>query len=624
MSEQVYVLVAVVIGFVMGGVVIFLFVRNKVDEAANMSVSSRVAEITVLKERIKYSEEQKEGISKRFQELENKFVVEREGSDLAREERASFKEKADRLSEVEIKLSQALEEKDRVRNEMASLKASESGKAQAIQSLEGVVEELKSVLEREKKAKEAALLNEGGLSSDILVLRQSLEYEGEKAKSLERSVEELKGVLEREKKAKEAALLSEGKLNSDILVLKQSLEYERGQAKSLEGSIEELKVVLERERKVKEAALLSEGKLSSDILVLKQSLESEREQTKEKMDILLAAKEELANQFKVVANNIFEEKSRQFAERSKENISIVLSPLKDKLQEFQVKVENIHAQDGRDRATLVEQVKNLSDLNKALSKDAQELTTALKGSNKVQGKWGELILERALESAGLRKDAEYSVQESYSREDNTRARPDVVINLPGDRKIIVDAKVSLTAYENFVSGGSDVYLREHLNSVRKHVNDLSDREYNKSNSSQNLDFTVMFVAVEPAFILAIANDQGLLDAAWQKNILLASPSTILFVLRTVACLWRQEAQTRNIQEVVKCGADLYDKFVGFVDEFQSVGKKLDQAKQEYENAFNKLSRGNGNIVKRVGSLRDMGVSPSKSLNSTLMENSFGD
>jgi DNA recombination protein RmuC len=259
-------------------------------------------------------------------------------------------------------------------------------------------------------------------------------------------------------------------------------------------------------------------------------------------------------------------------------------------------------------------------LNQKLSEDAHNLTRALKGSSKTQGNWGELILERVLEASGLRKGIEYDVQESFTREDGSRVQPDVVIHLPDSKHLVVDAKVSLTAYEAHANAESDVArelaLKGHVDSVRSHIKGLSEKNYQLLYGLKSLDFVVMFVPVEPAFMLAVAHDPELWQDAWKRNVLLVSPSTLLFV---VAHLWRQEQQTRNAQDIAKRGAELFDKLVGFIDDLQNVGSRLAQAQKAYEGAYGKLTAGRGNVIRQAEMLKELGVKPTKSLPPDMLE-----
>lgn len=364
--------------------------------------------------------------------------------------------------------------------------------------------------------------------------------------------------------------------------------------------------------------------LNAQIASLTTQLAQERSQSVEKLTLLQNARDELSNQFKNLANDILEEKSKRFSEQNQQSLGQLLEPLKTRLQEFQGKVEQVYVQEGKDRSALAEQVRQLMELNKTVSQEANNLTKALKGSNKTQGNWGELILERVLETAGLRKGEEFDVQESHTTPDGKRLQPDVVLHLPEDRHLVIDAKATLVAYEDYANAEDDKHrdlaLKRHLDAVRAHIKGLSDKNYQDIYGIKSLDFVLMFIPIEPAFMLAVTHDRDLFMDAWNKNVLLVSPSTLLFVVRTVASLWRQEAQNRNAQDIAKRGAELYDKFAGFVEDMESLGNRLGQAQKDYDNALNKLSTGRGNLIRQAEMLKKLGVKPGKSLPAPLVDN----
>lgn len=356
-------------------------------------------------------------------------------------------------------------------------------------------------------------------------------------------------------------------------------------------------------------------RLSNRVAELGTTLESER-----------AMQENLTDRFKALASDILEDKSRRFTEQNQANLNQLLEPLKVKITEFQGKVQEVYFQEGKDRSALAEQVRQLMSLNNQLSKDAHNLTVALKGQAKAQGSWGELILERVLEASGLRKGHEYDIQQSHVRSDGSRAQPDVVVHLPEERHLVIDAKVSLTAYEQYVNSETDqqrdAALKRHLDSVRAHVRELSDKSYQNLYDLKALDFVLMFVPIEPAFMLAISQDNDLWQDAWRRNVLLVSPSTLLFVVRTVAHLWGQEQQNRNAQEIARRGGELYDKLVGFVEDLETIGTRLKQAQLTYDAAYSKFSGGRGNVIKQAERLKDLGVRPTKHLPQGLIESAF--
>jgi DNA recombination protein RmuC len=356
-------------------------------------------------------------------------------------------------------------------------------------------------------------------------------------------------------------------------------------------------------------------RLSSKVAELATTLESERSRD-----------EQLTNRFKSLASEILEDKSIRFTAQNQTNLNQLLDPLKIKITEFQNKVEEVYVKEGKDRSGLAEQVRQLMALNNQLSKDAHNLTSALKGQSKTQGNWGEFILERVLEASGLRKGHEYDVQESHTRADGSRGQPDVVVHLPEDRHLIVDAKVSLKGYEEYANAETDhqreTAMKRHLDSVHGHIKDLSEKNYQQLYGLRSLDFVLMFIPVEPAFMLAIAYDSDLWQDAWKKNVLLVSPSTLLFVLRTVAHLWRQEQQNRNAQEIASRGSELYDKLVGFVEDLDRLGDRLNQAKDVYDKAYGKFTAGRGNVIRQAEMLKGLGVKPTKQLPQNLIDSAL--
>lgn len=370
------------------------------------------------------------------------------------------------------------------------------------------------------------------------------------------------------------------------------------------------------------------SQLQTQLAAQATQLEAERRAAHDKLALLAEAREALSHQFKSLANDILEEKSRRFAEQNQLSLGQLLDPLRSRLADFQGRVEQFYDAEGKQRSALAQQVHQLLQLNQALSEDAKNLTQALKGSTKAQGNWGELILERVLESAGLRKGFEYDVQENHLRADGSRAQPDVVIHLPENRHLVIDAKASLLAYEEWAHADDEAVRagaqRRHLDSVRQHIKGLAERNYQQLYALQSLDFVLMFVPIEPAFMLAVTADNQLYSDAWNRNVLLVSPSTLLFVLRTVAHLWRQEAQTRNAQEIAQRGADLYDHLTAFVEELEKVGKNLGQAQDAYQKAFNKLSKNRGNVIRRAEMLKELGIKPAKALPPALVEAARGE
>lgn len=346
-----------------------------------------------------------------------------------------------------------------------------------------------------------------------------------------------------------------------------------------------------------------------------QAQEAEREAAwREKLALLAEARETLAREFQAIAQALFEEKSERFVALNQERLTVLLQPLRERLDGFRQRIEEVYLTESKDRAAIAEQVRQLIQMNQMLSEEARQLSRALKGTQQAQGAWGEVVLERLLELAGLEEGREFETQVRHQTEAG-RQRPDVVVYLPSNRVLVIDAKVSLTAYTEAVAAETDEareqHLKAHVQSLRRHIEGLAKRDYPGLYPGRTLDFVVLFVAVEPAFLAALAHEPNLFAEAWHKRVLLTSPSTLLFVLRTVEHLWRQEAQSRNAQEIAKKGAELYDKFVHFLEAMGEVKQRLAQAQQAFETAEKRLVAGRGNLIQQAEQLKALGVQPKK-------------
>lgn len=321
--------------------------------------------------------------------------------------------------------------------------------------------------------------------------------------------------------------------------------------------------------------------------------------------------------FKNLANEILEDKSKRFTEKNKENISDILKPLQERIKEFESKVENTHKSNLVSNTSLLEQIKNLKELNRQISDDASNLTKALKGDVKMQGNWGEVILERILEESGLRKGIEYQTQVSLQNDEGHRLQPDVIINLPEEKHIIVDSKVSLINYEQLVSAvepkDKDLSLKALLVSVRAHIDGLSKKHYQNLKGLNSPDFVMIFMPIEGSFSAVFQADNSLYSYALDKQIVITSPSTMLATLRTIAFVWRQENQTRNAQEIARQSGLLYDKFVGFLADLEKIGTNIERSEKSYQDAVKKLSTGRDNLVRKVEKLKELGAKTSKTI-----------
>jgi DNA recombination protein RmuC len=336
-----------------------------------------------------------------------------------------------------------------------------------------------------------------------------------------------------------------------------------------------------------------------------QALQIEHARAEEKLENLQNSKSELKEQFENIANSIMERNSRTNQSHLKE----ILEPFRENIKEFNQKIENYYHDESKERFSLIKEIEKLQALNYKISQDAVNLTNALKGDNKIQGDWGEYILERVLESSGLKKGREYEVQKEFKDKNANRVRPDVVIHLPDKKDIIIDSKLSLNAYEKFHScedkNERDQYLLRHLHSINTHIKELSAKGYEDIPNINSLDFVLLFIPIEAAFLLAVEKDRGLYERAYSQNIILVSPSTLLAVLRTIQNSWRYEYQNKNAQLIAKKAGDMHDKFVSFVDEMLLVERSLQKAQTSYENAFKKLSSGKGNLISRSKQLKEL-------------------
>ncbi|MCI9844104.1 DNA recombination protein RmuC [Flavobacterium pectinovorum] len=341
------------------------------------------------------------------------------------------------------------------------------------------------------------------------------------------------------------------------------------------------------------------------------------ERHKEQKAEITALQEKFTKEFENLANKILEEKSAKFTEQNSVNMKNILLPLQDKIQGFEQKVEQTHKESIDYHAALRQQILGLSEMNVQMSKETLNLTKALKGDSKIQGNWGELVLERVLEKSGLEKGREYEVQQSFMSAEGNRVFPDVVINLPDGKKMIVDSKVSLTAYEKWVNEEEEnlknEFLKEHVNSLKRHVEQLGSKNYHDLYQIESPDFVLLFIPIEPAFAIALNEDSALYNKAFAKNIVIVTPTTLLATLRTIDSMWANQKQQENAFEIARQAGALYDKFEGFVTDLVKIGNKIKDTKTEYENAMNKLVEGRGNLISSVEKLRKMGAKAKKSL-----------
>lgn len=395
----------------------------------------------------------------------------------------------------------------------------------------------------------------------------------------------------------------------------KSLELEKAQkderVSNLENDLAETQRTLSDKRKI-------EIELREKLAREETERTSTEKRIKEQREEFDKVKEQLKTDFQNLANGILEEKTTKFTQQNKENLDSLLKPLGEKITEFKTKVEQTHETQTRDGTALREQIRQLTDLNVKMSEEANNLTNALKGQSKTMGNWGELVLETILENSGLKKGEEYLIRESFSNEDGGRSQPDVIVNLPDKKHLVIDSKVSLVAYERYCSTtdndpSRESHLKDHISSIKQHINELSAKNYQDLYQITAPDFVMMFVPLDPALIIALQRDKALFIEAFEKGIFLVCPATLLFALRTIATLWKKEKQNANAMEIAKRGGALYDKFVGFYEQLENLGTCIRKTQECYDDSLNKLKTGKGNLIRQVEMIKELGARSSKSL-----------
>ncbi|KIC00922.1 DNA polymerase V [Flavobacterium sp. JRM] len=403
-------------------------------------------------------------------------------------------------------------------------------------------------------------------------------------------------------------------LNEKLIALTNQFQQQKEHFLSEKNSLEKQLQITNSDKEV-----IRTEKDSLAIQLSKKEVDFENlwERHKEQKNEVEQLQEKFTKEFENLANKILEEKSIKFTAQNNENMKNILLPLQDKIIGFEKKVEDTHKESIDYHAALRQQILGLSEMNAQMSKETLNLTKALKGDSKMQGNWGELVLERVLEKSGLEKGREYEVQQSFTNEIGLRVLPDVVIHLPDGKKMIVDSKVSLTAYEKWINEENDNlksdYLKEHVQSIKRHVDQLGNKNYHDLYQIESPDFVLLFIPIEPAFAIALNEDTTLYNKAFEKNIVIVTPTTLLATLRTIDSMWTNQKQQENAFEIARQAGALYDKFEGFIADLIKIGNKINDSKTEYENAMSKLVDGRGNLITSVEKLKKMGAKAKKSL-----------
>lgn len=441
---------------------------------------------------------------------------------------------------------------------------------------------------------------------------------------------QLQSVIEREQIENKRISIERDEIKKELqakvqlnLELTGKFASEKQRAESLALQIEEMSRIADRNQRKMTDYIERLQDLSGKYSAQKErndGLQSQLEQQKIQFE---TNKEQIKTEIQNLSNSILEEKSKKFTEQNSIQLKQILEPLGLRIDEFKKKVEDTYSEENKERATLKEQIRQMAELNQKMSIEAQNLTKALKGDSKTQGNWGEVILERILEKSGLRKGFEFEVQVTERNEENKIIRPDVIVKLPDEKYMIVDSKVSLTAYEQFVNAENDEdrvkQIKLHIISLRNHIKGLAEKNYQLLYGTQSPDFVLLFIPIQPAFDVAMMNEPELYNFAFEKNIILVSPTTLLATLSTVNSVWKQEYQTKHALEIAEKSGAMYDKFVGFVDDLEKVGKAIQTTSKVYDDAMNKLSLGKGNLINRAESLKKLGIKASKKIASHFIE-----
>lgn len=414
------------------------------------------------------------------------------------------------------------------------------------------------------------------------------------------------------------------KLSSENKILSTHFEVCKQKYKDVRRRIEETQVEIKHITTALDNSNRENSTYKASIAELSTLNEQQKQAADEKLKLLNESRVEMTNQFKTLAHEIFEEKDKKFSASSKERLDGILNPFNKQLNEFKKTVNDVYVNEAKQRASLKTEIQGLKELNQQLNIEAINLTRALKGDKKAQGNWGELILERVLEQSGLRKDYEYETQGGFRDADNNILKPDVIIHLPQDKDVIVDSKVSLIAYEQYSSTDDEeqqaVLLNEHITAIENHIKTLSEKDYSSLKGIKSLDFVLMFIPIEPAFLVAFQNNDKLFSDAFNRKIIVVTPTTLLATLKTIENLWRYEKQNQNARIIAERAGNIYDKFRGFIEDIEKLGKQLDTTQSTYHDALNKLNKGKGNLVNQAQQLLDLGVKVKKEIPKSMLEN----
>ncbi len=421
------------------------------------------------------------------------------------------------------------------------------------------------------------------------------------------------------------AELNRLKIENDQLKISLAKAEERSQNFQLEKENITSLLKTEQERLIEELSREREklAQVNQSLESSRSWMEAQKQKIAEQTIEMQKNQEKFNKDFELIATKILDEKTQKFTEQNRSNLDILLNPLKENIKAFEEKVDKVYKAESDERNTLKGVITQLMDLNKMMSLETQNLTKALKGDNKKQGNWGEIILERVLERSGLVKDRGYRIQANIKTLEGSSFQPDVIIDLPDEKHLVVDAKVSLIAYTRLVDCDNEedreLFTKQHILSIKNHVNNLSSKNYSDLYKINSPDFVMLFIPIESCFSIAVQKDADLFNFAWDKRVVIVSPSTLLATLRTIASIWKQERQNKNVMEIARLSGEMYDKFVGFIGDMDGLGKSIKQSQEIYEKAVNKLSTGRGNLTNTAEKIKKLGAKASKQLDQKLLE-----
>jgi DNA recombination protein RmuC len=522
---------------------------------------------------------------------------------------AVAEERSSRLGEVERTLEALNAAKNSAEKQLATA-------CEALARVEISLSETKTRLMQTEKSRDESLSRLEAVKTEKSKLEETLAARSEAINRMETTAEELRGRLKNATEAHEETLARLEAVAGEKSELASLLAQHAARLQSKSESLDQLSGQLDQAVAARVAAERETSELRSRVATIEEALGQERKQAEEKLALLTEARERMAQEFKVLAADVMKSHGETFSKQNKEQIDVILGPLREKLGEFQAGLQTAHSESAKERATLAEQIRQLSEKSARMTLETTNLTRALKGESQTQGAWGEMILESILERSGLREGEEYVIQQSHVTEDGRRLRSDAIVNLPDGRKIVIDSKLSLVAFEEYVNTETEedraAHLKRHVASIRAHIRTLSGKNYHSAAGSE-LDYVILFIPIEGALAAALQETPTLTAEAVEANVAIATPTTLMIALRTASNVWQVERRNRNADEIALRAGKIYDKLAGFVEDMTELGNRLGQARTSYEASLAKLSTGRGNLISQVEQLKKLGAKTNKAL-----------